>query len=43
MKKHTYYTAVGHFRRETNIWGQSRPVIIVNRKEYYVDIQEMAF
>lgn len=42
MKKHTYYTAVGHFRRETNAWGQSRPVIIVNRKEYYVDIQEMA-
>jgi len=42
MNKHTYYTAVGHFRRKTNRQGQSCPVIIVNQKEYYVDIQEMA-
>lgn len=41
MRK-TYYTAVGHFRRETNANGQSHPVILINRKEYLVDIQEMA-
>jgi len=41
MRK-TYYTAVGHFRRETNADGQSHPVILINRKEYLVDIQEMA-
>lgn len=37
-----YYTAVGHFRRETNADGQSHPVILINRKEYLVDMQEMA-
>ncbi len=36
-----YYTAVGHFRRETNADGQSHPVILINRKEYLVDMQEM--
>lgn len=42
MNQHTYYTAVGHFQRRTNNQGQSCPVIIINQKEYYVDIQEMA-
>jgi len=42
MKNHTYYTAVGHFQRRTNSQGQSYPVVIINQKEYYVDIQEMA-
>lgn len=37
-----YYTAVGHFRRKTGEDGHSCPVIIVNRKEYPVDMQEMA-
>jgi len=42
MINHTYYTAVGHFQRRTDSQGQSYPVIIINQKEYYVDIQEMA-
>ena len=40
MKK-TYYTAVGHFCRKTDAIGRSYPVILVNGKEYMVDIQEM--
>ncbi len=36
-----YYTAVGHFRRETNADGQSHPVILINWKKYLVDMQEM--
>lgn len=35
------YTAVGHFRRKRNADGQSYPVILVNRQEYPVDMQEM--
>ena len=42
MNKHTYYTAVGSFQRRTDCHGQSYPVIIINQKEYCVDIQEMA-
>ena len=42
MSKHTYYTAVGHFRIERNGPGKTRPVILVNSREYYVDIQEMS-
>ena len=42
MNKHTYYTAVGHFRRERDGHGKVRPVILINGREYYVDIQEMA-
>ena len=38
----TYYTAVGNFRRKRDSSGQTYPVIIVNRKEYMVDRQEMA-
>jgi len=42
MNTHTYYTAVGHFRRRTTGLGRSYPVIIINQQEYDVDIQEMA-
>lgn len=42
MNKHTYYTAVGNFQRRTDGQGRSYPVILINQKEYYVDIQEMA-
>lgn len=42
MKQHTYYTAVGHFQRRTNSQGQSYPVILINHREYCVDMQEMA-
>lgn len=42
MSSHTYYTALGHFRRKTDGLGRSYPVIIVGEKEYFVDIQEMA-
>ncbi len=38
----TYYTAVGHFRRKTDSQGRAYPVILVNRAEHIVDIQEMA-
>ena len=42
MNTHTYYTAVGHFRRKASSQGQSYPVISINQQEYCVDIQEMA-
>lgn len=42
MNTHTYYTALGHFQRRTTGLGQSYPVIIINQKEYNVDMQEMA-
>lgn len=42
MSSHTYYTAVGHFRRRNSGLGQSCPVIIINEQEFNVDIQEMA-
>lgn len=42
MSKHTYYTAVGHFRRKTSNRRQSYPVILIRDREYGVDIQEMA-
>ncbi len=41
MNKRTYYTAVGHFRRKRDGSGNTYPVILVNRQEYPVDIQEM--
>lgn len=41
MNTHTYYTALGHFRRRTDGWGRSYPIIIINQTEYCVDIQEM--
>ena len=42
MYSHTYYTAVGRFRRKSSGLGQSHPVIVIGQKEYYVDMQEMA-
>ena len=42
MNSHTYYTALGHFQRRSSGLGRSYPVIIINQKEYCVDIQEMA-
>ena len=42
MKARTFYTAVGHFCRKKDGNGQSYPVVIMNRKEHILDIQEMA-
>jgi len=42
MKKSTFYTAIGHFRRKTDRNGQTYPVILINQEEYLVDIQEMS-
>ena len=42
MNSHTYYTELGHFQRRSSGLGRSYPVIIINQKEYCVDIQEMA-
>lgn len=41
-KKNTFYTAVGHFRRKTDVSGHTYPVILVNQAEHGVDMQEMA-
>ena len=41
MNEHTFYTAVGNFRRKVDGPGHTYPVIVVNRKEYMMDVQEM--
>lgn len=41
MNKCTYYTAVGNMRRISNGPGKVYPVIVINQKEYPVDLQEM--
>ena len=41
MDNRTFYTAVGNLRRKTEGFGQAYPVIVVNRQEYAMDIQEM--
>ena len=41
MNEHTFYTAVGNFRRKVESPGHTYPVIVVNRKEYMMDVQEM--
>lgn len=41
MKERTFYAAVGNFYRKKDDMGRSYPVVIVNQKEYQVDIQEM--
>lgn len=41
MNNRTFYTAVGNLRRKTERFGQAYPVIVVNRQEYAMDIQEM--
>lgn len=41
MNETTLYTAVGHFRRRTDEQGRSYPVVLINRQEYLLDLQEM--
>ena len=41
MRTCTYYTAVGHLRRKSDGNGNTYPVILINREEHLVDIQEM--
>jgi hypothetical protein len=41
MTEYTYYTALGHFRRHKDGAGKTHPVVVVNRREYDVDLQEM--
>ena len=37
----TLYTAVGRFERRERPGGLSYPIVVINRKEFAVDIQEM--
>ena len=39
--KATIYTAVGHLIRKKGEGGESYPMILLNRKEYGMDVQEM--
>ena len=39
-KRHTLYTAVGHFKKATGEDG-AYPVVMVNQREYCLDLQEM--
>ncbi|MDD4509341.1 MAG: hypothetical protein PHY23_00250 [Oscillospiraceae bacterium] len=39
MKK--LYTAVGRFERRGKIGGMSCPIVVINQKEYAMDLQEM--
>ena len=39
MKK--YYTAIGRFERSGEVNGLSCPIVIINQREYAMDIQEM--
>ncbi len=41
MKNRTYYMAIGNMRRVSNGSGKVYPVIVINQKEYPVDLQEM--
>lgn len=41
MNQRIFYTAVGNFRKKADGSGNTYPVVIVNRKEYAMDIQEM--
>lgn len=41
MSNHTLYTAIGHFKKKADTSGQVYPVVLVNRQEYPVDMQEM--
>ena len=40
MRNSTLYTAIGHFQRRQTQSGRY-PVILINQKEYMVDVQEM--
>ena len=42
MNMRTLYTAVGHLRCQHDGPGRSHPVVLVNRREYLLDLQEMA-
>lgn len=39
--EYTKYAAVGHFKCRRTLGGKKYPVVIVNQKEYLLDIQEM--
>ena len=41
MGNRTYYTAVGNLRKKAEGFGQTYPVIVVNRREYTMDMQEL--
>lgn len=41
MNQRMFYTAVGNFRKKADGLGRTYPVVVVNRKEYSMDIQEM--
>ena len=39
--EYTKYAAVGHFKGHRTLDGKKYPVVIVGRKEYMLDVQEM--
>ena len=39
--EYTKYAAVGHFKCHRTLDGKKYPVVIVGRKEYMLDVQEM--
>lgn len=41
MDNRTLYTAVGHLKKKNEGIGQTYPVIMVNRQEHLMDMQEM--
>lgn len=41
MSKKNLYTALGHFERRKNGCGRFCPVVILNGKEYLIDLQEL--
>lgn len=41
MENKTIYTAVGHLRKKHDGPGRTYPVIIVNQREYMMDMQEL--
>ena len=42
MENKTIYTAVGHLRKKHDGPGRTYPVIVMNQREYMMDMQEMA-
>ncbi len=41
MDNRTLYTAIGYLKKKNEGFGQTYPVILVNRQEYLMDMQEM--
>ena len=39
--EYTKYAVVGHFKCHRTLDGKKYPVVIVGRKEYMLDVQEM--